>query len=80
MAAAEARQTGWHSGILRALELRPAIVIDALDPAGTAGGVAARHGAQLQHPERCAAPSDAAVRDQRRTPRKDAEGERANGE
>src|ERR1019366_7462857 len=62
MAAAEARQAGWHSRIVRALEFRPAIVVDSLDPAGNAPSVAVPHGAYFsihsgapRHPtRRCA--------------------------
>ena len=63
-----------------ALEFRAAVVLNVLDQAGGARRFAVPHGAQLEHVQRRSLPSHATVRDQRRTARKQAECERANGE
>jgi len=59
-----------HAGIVLQLALRPAIVGDVFHPpippaSAAAPSATVPHGAQLQHPQRCAMPPDAPVRNQR---------------
>jgi len=81
MPAAEASEPVADTGIARALAGRAGVVVYVLNPTKTGGGGGRRspHGAQLEHPQSLAAPSDAPVRNERALPRSqpDYEGERS---